>query len=404
MNRFTSLFLLAPIIVLSLFEPVPAQYTSTDSTLVQDAIYSRPFIGSFVQTSIGGYIEGNTNSFVTSGDPEGFSFEMRRFNIFIASKISNRITLMSELEFEHGVEEIALETALIDFEVNTALNFRGGILLTPIGSYNVNHDSPQWEFVDRPLVTTEIIPSTLSEMGVGIFGKFFPGDLTLTYDLYLTNGLSESGPEAGMVLNKEGRIRIASGKAEDQFSTSGNGRPSVAARLAVGNYNLGEIGFSYYGGIYNEYMEEGDIIDNKRRLDLVAVDYNAKLPIAEITGELVYANIDLDDDLKGRCGGKQWGGYMDIVMPVWKLPVFSYDGVLNANHRLEYVDFNMGNFSTTGGTIYDDTKAIVPGLSFRPTEGTVFRLNYIRRWHRNYVGNDIEGQPGGIQFGFATYF
>lgn len=376
--------------------PVLAQ---TDTTIVQDGIYSRPFIGSVGKTAVGGYVEGNTNSFVSDGIPEGFSFELRRFNIFLFSNISEHIRLISELEFEHGTEEIALETALIDFDINTAFKLRGGILLPPIGAFNVNHDSPQWEFVERPLVSTEIIPSTLSEVGIGAHGKFFPGNFTLSYDAYFTNGLGD-----GVVINGEGRTHLASGKKESQFEEDNNGSPAFSGRVAVSRYNWGELGFSYYGGIYNTYQIEGDQVDQKRRLNIFAVDYYADLQIAELKGEMAYATIDMQDDLKEMFGEKQWGGHLDIIVPVWEFNLLSYqESVLNLNLRLERVDFNVGNFTSTDARIYDETNALVPGISLRPTDDTVFRLNYIRRWHRDLLGNPTE-KTAGVQFGFATYF
>lgn len=397
-NKLLYPLLTITLIMLSLSLPVEAQKVNTDTTFVQDGIYNRPFIGSVGQTSVGGYVEGNTNSFVTDGVPEGFGFEMRRFNIFIFSNISERINLISELEFEHGTEEIALETALIDFEINPSLVLRGGILLPPIGAYNVNHDSPQWEFVNRPLVSTEIIPTTLSEVGFGVHGKFFPGNFTLSYDAYLTNGLGE-----GIVLNSEGRTRLANGKRPGQFEEDNNGSPAFSGRLAVGKFGLGELGFSYYGGIYNNYQVEGDVVAPKRRLHILAVDYKAQFGYGQVKGEVAYANIDLQEDLSQRFGEEQWGGHIDFIIPVWKPQVFSYNSTLNAVLRLEQVDYNMGTFETTGGKIFDETTAVVPGLSFRPSEDTVFRLNYIRRWYRDFVGNDAE-KTAGVQLGFATYF
>ena len=83
----------------------------------QKAIYNRPFIGlGSTGISLGGYAEGNTNYFVEDGLTEGFSMEMRRVNLFVYSPIGKRLKYLMELEFEHGTEEIALETAQIDFE------------------------------------------------------------------------------------------------------------------------------------------------------------------------------------------------------------------------------------------------------------------------------------------------
>jgi len=59
---------------------------------IQDAIYNRPFITlGQTKTSIGGYLEGNTNYLVEDGVAEGFSMELRRFNIFLYSTIIPRV-------------------------------------------------------------------------------------------------------------------------------------------------------------------------------------------------------------------------------------------------------------------------------------------------------------------------
>jgi hypothetical protein len=143
--------------------PLIAAAQPVDTAMVQGGIYQRPFLVTAGRTAVGGYAEGNANYFRTDGVSEGFSMELRRFNIFLFSSVGRRLRFISELEFEHGTEEIALETALVDFMVNPSLIFRAGILLPPVGAFNVNHDSPRYDFVERPLVATQVIPSTLSE-------------------------------------------------------------------------------------------------------------------------------------------------------------------------------------------------------------------------------------------------
>ena len=197
---------------------------------VNEAVYNRPFIklGERTKTSIGGYLEANSNWFAEDGVSEGFSMEMRRFNIFLYSTIIPKVRFISEIEFEHGVEEIALETAQIDIEIHRSFTLRGGILLVPLGGVNINHDAPLWEFVERPLVATEIIPSTLSEIGFGVNGKFYTGPLTLTYDAYMVNGLSSN-----IIGNETGRTDFQSGKSEEIFSEDENGMPSFTGRLGL---------------------------------------------------------------------------------------------------------------------------------------------------------------------------
>ena len=321
--------------------PAAAQ---VDSTLAQEGIYNRPFIASVSNTAIGGYIEGNTNYFVEDGITEGFSMELRRFNIFMYSSISQRVRFLSELEFEHGTEEIALETALIDLQISPALVLRAGIILPPIGYLNQNHDSPKWDFVDRPLVTTGVIPSTLSEVGAGVYGKSASGGVLLSYDLYLTNGISDA-----VVGNDLGRTNIPSGKSEEQFEEDNNGSPAISGRFALRRPGVGEVGLSHYGGYYNSYLFEGVEVDERRWLGITAFDFGASVGGVDIRGELAYATIDVPDGMAEIFGDRQWGGYVDIIAPVWKPTLSGYDDAkLNLGLRLERVDYNRGTFQLDG--------------------------------------------------------
>jgi hypothetical protein len=371
-----------------------------DTVGVQGSIYSRPFIGAAGQTAIGGYAEGNTNYFVEDGVGDGFSMELRRFNIFLFSSIGQRLRFISELEFEHGTEEIALETALLDFQLDPAFVLRAGILLTPIGAFNQNHDSPRWEFVDRPLVSTRIIPSTLSEVGFGAYGRVpLRGGATLTYDAYLTNGLGD-----GVVLNEEGRTLLAAGKHEEIFAEDNNGSPAFSGRLAVQRRGLGEVGVSYYGGIYNSYRSEGVEVDERRGLSIAALDMATAVGPLTLRGELARVRVEVPDDLAELFGERQWGAHLDAVIPIWRPRFLGLRGAtVNAGLRVEYVDYNVGTFGSTSRPIRDDVFAVVPGLSFRPTAGTVFKANYRRHWTRDLLGNPT-ARLGGYQVGVATYF
>jgi len=382
-------------------EPLSAQADTTlaDTTLAQDGIYNRPFIGSISSTSIGGYVEGNTNYFVEDGITEGFSMELRRFNIFLFSQISPRIRFLSELEFEHGTEEIVLETALIDFSVSSALVLRAGIILPPIGFHNQNHDSPRWDFVERPLVATGIIPSTLSEVGFGAHGRLPTRSFMLSWDLYLTNGLGDA-----IVGNELGRTDIPSGKDEEAFGEDNNGSPAISGRLAARWPGLGEVGLSYYGGHYNSYKVEGTVVDEKRWLGITALDFGGSLGPAEVRGEIAYASVDVPAGLAEIFGDAQWGMHLDVLVPVWSPQFSGYDNAsLSVGLRVERIDYNTGTFASTGESIGDEVTALVPTVSFRPTPGTVFRANYRYHWSTDFPGNPTN-RLAGFQIGFATYF
>jgi hypothetical protein len=370
-----------------------------DSMPVQGGVYNRPFLASIGRTAVGGYVEGNTNYFREDGISDGFSMELRRFNVFLFSSIGSRIRFISELEFEDGAEEIALETALVDFIVNPSFVVRAGVLLPPVGAFNVNHDSPRWDFIDRPLVSTEVIPATLSEVGFGAHGRLFPRGFTVTYDAYLTNGLGD-----GVILNDAGRTRLASGKGTGLVAGDNNGRPALSGRVGLQRRNIGELGLSYYGGTYNTFQVEGLDVDVKRSVRLAALDANTELHSVSLRGELAFAWIDVPEDLLELFGDRQWGFHLDAVVPLFRPRIRGLtDPVVSATARVERVDFNRGRFASTGGAIGDEIDAFTLGLSFRPAAGTVFKANYRYQSIRDLQGN-APAKRAGFQFGLATYF
>lgn len=372
----------------------------SSTTPVQGGVYNRPFITSLGRAAIGGYAEANSNYFMEDGVTEGFSMEIRRFNIFMFAPIGERLRFISELEFEHGTEEIALETAQLDFQLDPRLVLRAGVILPPLGAFNANHDSPRWEFIDRPLVSTRIIPATLSEVGFGAYGRLkMKRGFTVTYDAYLTNGLSD-----GIILNDEGRTSIPAGKSEEQFEEDNNGSPAISGRIAVQRRSLGELGFSWYNGVYNSFRVEGERIDDPRRVRITALDANTEIGPLQLRGELARAHIDIPSSLNEIFGHKQWGMHLDAIAPVWH-PRFASlkDAVLNIALRIERVDFNVGSFASTGERIFDDITAFVPGVTFRPVPETVFKLNYRVERTRDFAGNP-PSRRAGYQVGFATYF
>lgn len=371
--------------------------------LNMDAVYNRPFLQlGKLPVSIGGYVEANSSYFGTDGVTEGLSFQVPRMTIFISSTIKKRIKFLSEIEFEEGGKEIAIEFASMDIEFHPLINLRGGIIMNPIGAFNQNHDGPKWEFISRPISATTIIPSTFSNAGFGIFGKYAQNNMVWAYEAYLTNGFDDK-----IINNEENRTFLPASKENpERFEESFNGVPLVTVKGAIRHRKIGEVGLSWMGGMYNTFNKDGVDIDSKRRVDLLAIDFNTTVPKIKtyINGEWVWAMIDLPNTLTQEFGSKQSGGFLDIVQPIIKRKMFGWENsTLNLALRLEYVDYNIGTFAGTESNISDDILAIVPGISLRPSQQTVIRANY--RYHQQ---TDLLGNPpaltAGFQFGFSTYF
>lgn len=368
-----------------------------------DAVYNRPFLQvAQFPVSLGGYLEANSSYFGTDGVTEGLSFQLPRLTLFMSSTIKRRIKFLSEIEFEEGGREINIEFASMDIELHPLLNLRGGVVMNPIGAFNQNHDGPKWEFISRPIASTTIIPSTWSNVGFGIFGKYGRNNFVWAYEAYFTNGFDGS-----IVANTENRTWLPASKLNNErFEESYNGVPLITAKTAFRHRTIGEIGISWMGGIYNKFEEDGLTLDKKRRVDLLALDFNTTLPVIKtyINGEWVWAMIDVPLTYSQQFGSKQQGGFIDIVQPIIKRKILGWENsVLNFAFRTEYTDYNVGTFRETGGNIYDHIIAIVPGVSFRPSSQTVIRANYRYHWQRDLLGNP-PALTAGVQFGFSTYF
>jgi hypothetical protein len=371
--------------------------------LNMDAVYNRPFLQlGKLPVALGGYVEANYQYLREDGLSEGHQFQMRRLTLFVSSSISKRIKFLTEIEFEGGTKEINIEFASVDFEFSPLLNVRGGIIMNPIGSFNQNHDGPKWEFIDRPVSSTQMLPATWSNVGFGLFGKKYNDQWVYAYEVYLTNGFDEK-----IIDNSTNKTFLPATKAnKDRFEESLNGSPLFTGKVAVRNRKIGELGVSYMGGIYNQYEVDGLVLDRKRKVNVFAVDFNNTIPQTNtyINTEWAWVFVNVPETYTEQFGRKQRGGFIDFVQPVINKPLLGFEkSVINVALRLEYVDWNNGKFKSTGDNISDELFSIVPAISWRPTAQTVIRFNYRYNWQKDLLGNP-PAKLAGFQFGISTYF
>lgn len=387
----------------------------TDSSLVNvppdtandqmnmDAVYNRPFLmTNKFPVAVGGYLEINTLYRSVDGIHEGLSFQGRRLTIFMSSSIANRIKFLTEIEFEDGTREIGIEFAAMDVAFHPVFNFRGGIIMNPIGAFNQNHDGPKWEFVERPNVAVDLLPATWSNPGFGFYGKSYKRNWVLGFEAYLTNGFDNS-----IIDNEKNKSFLPSTKEnENRFDINTSGRPMISTKVALRNRKFGELGISYMGGAFNQFQVDGLALDVKRRVNVIAVDFNGTIPKTQtfLVGELVYTFIDVPETYTQQYGTMQRGLFVDVVQPVFKRKIFSWkDATFNLAARLDYVDWNIGSFSDSGTNIGDYLVALTPAISFRPTSQTVFRLNYRYQWQQDILMNPSSLSASWL-FGISTYF
>ena len=420
-------YLVLAITTLCLLQAVNAQVDSSlfitpakdtvKQGLTMDAVFNRPFLKTGKSpVSIGGYMESNWQHVATSGISAGDQFQFRRFSLFVASSIAKRIKFLSEIEYENdptgdageaaGTPQFEIEYAALDIEFHPMLNLRGGMIVNPIGSFNQNHDGPKWEFTDRPIAMTQLLPDTWSNTGFGIYGKQYWKHWMFGYELYLTGGFNDS-----IIDNTQGKTFLPASKSNsNRFSSSVSALPMITGKLSFKHDQIGELGLSFMSDVYNTWQVEGVQVDNKRSLHVLDVDFNTTIPRLKtfITTEWAWIFVEMPADYTPQYAGRQFGGFIDIVQPVYKGKILGWDhAVCSIALRSEYVDWNVGKFSATGTRMYNDLWSFMPAISFRPTPQTVIRFNYRHQMQRDITGNTIGatiGTTAGFSMGVATYF
>ena len=380
--------------------------TRVETPGVFRGLRDKPFLLSAWQhVHVGGYTELDYHSFEDGiqAIPEGF--RMHRTNLFLYTDLADSVSFASEIEFEtefDGVAnsndiEVALEMAFVDWVLWQELTLRGGVVLPPIGRTNVNHDGPTRELTERPLVSTYVIPTTLSEPGVGAVGVLPLGDhANLEYEIYAVNGFNALEADGDLPVAFTEREQLL---RESRTALGGDNNDGVATtgRIGAEFFESFELGGSWHIGTYDE---RGD-----NRLDILAGDFAWVASIFSLEGEIAHA--DFERDTFARTAGvpdRFWGWYVQAGvggmldrLPAVAPSIFGGEGSrLGAVLRFDWVDLDG-----------DRGEVIEPGVTFRPIADTIFKLSY--RFTRNSFGlRSVPGTRGfddeGLVFSLSTYF
>jgi hypothetical protein len=377
-------------------------------------------------TYIGGYMDHELE--IDAGSQSNKTFDQHRLVPFIYSDISDRVKFATEIEIEHGgtntqdgvltaAGELKVEFATIDFLMTDWLNYRAGIVLSPLGKFNIVHDSPLQDLTDRPMVDTFIIPTTLSESGMGFFGTLHPTELSkIDYEIYAVNGfMSISGntsvltaAEATSVSEIQDFIKDSRGSKQ----TENNTNPAIVGRVAYSPFLGLELGASFHTGNIDD--------SNENRMTIKAFDWTYQRGPFELVGEYAHASIDRDgifdngSEKSDVMAGDMWGYYVEPryhFMPEFLKTlaptVFTEDSTFTAVLRWGQVDINQPTNVALEGDII--RTRLTPGLNWRYTEDTVFKAEYqINGEHGRRIN---AGDPRGTDqnndsfvFSVATFF
>lgn len=375
-------------------------------------IYGRPFVWRGSGAAVGGYVDLEYQH--TTGDEGPRQFIAHRMIPFIFAEITDRIHFGTELEFEYGGEEIKVEFAAVDVAFAEAVAFRGGLLLSPLGKFNLIHDSPVNDLTRRPIVDQQIIPTTLTEAGVGLFGTLYPTEQSvLTYEAYVTNGFDDDLALDGGELRRSPRVRSGRGNLRGD----NNDGKALVARVGFSPFLGLEVGASAHGGTYaskafaedgNEFVYTNDagatgavVFDGDERVTIAALDGIFARGPFELLGEVAFATVDMPESATDG---------LDVVEAVDQLGYYAQGNfhfghgliglfpasVFTAVARYDAVDFD----TEVDG---DDANRLSFGLSWRPVEETAFKISWERDGATARLSNEA-GESDAIWFSLASYF
>ncbi|MEM7231379.1 MAG: hypothetical protein AAF517_04360, partial [Planctomycetota bacterium] len=282
-----------------------------------DGIYDKPYLRSSTpKVSIGGYFD------VEYRNPSGsrHDFRFHRFVPSFYSDLHDRLRFASEVEIEDA-SIIEIEFSFLDFLITRYANLRGGVILSPLGKFNLIHDSPINELTDRPLVNTiGVLPTTQREIGIGLFGTLTPVDSLwdVKYEAYVTTGFKVLAADGETTVDNFRGLRDAkpsktslNTRAFDDNNDSFSGVGRISASPFLGS----ELGVSAHSGNYDE--------NDRNNLTIVAIDGYFTVPEfklgdfpvgpVEFQGEAGYGAIERDA-LAGAADlpSKLWGYYVQM--------------------------------------------------------------------------------------------
>lgn len=327
---------------------------------------------------------------------QAFQPDLHRFVLLFGHSFSNRIKFWSELEVEHAVVEggetsgeIAVEQAYVDFLAKPWLNFRAGMLLTPMGIVNERHEPPSFNGVERPFVESIIIPTTWRELGFGLTGDLGRG---FRYRAYLGSSLDASrfGAEFG----------ISEGKTSGLDASFRN--PAKMGRLEYAGVRRLTLGASFYSGHagfrtpgVNPRVTIGEL-DGRysfRRFDFRALFANTWLSQTAELNRFLERRTGVNPNIARQLRGYYFEPAIHVLprKAGMDLIVFGRYENYNTQYRMANGYVALPQFERTSW---------VTGITFKPIPDVAIKFDYALNQNRSAVVRALDGINLGIGWWF----
>ncbi|HEY9220299.1 MAG TPA: porin [Lutibacter sp.] len=337
--------------------------------------------------SIGGYAQIDYN------EPDGAApgkLDVHRMVMFLGYKFNEKVSFMSEIEYEH-VSEVYIEQAYLKYKANENFNVLAGLMLVPMGIINEFHEPTTFYGVERPNVDNYIVPTTWREIGVGFSGKI--DNASLKYQAYLFNGFKSYADGAGILRGSDG-FRKGRQKGAESVVNS----PNLSTKLDYYGITGLRLGLSGYFG--KTQTDDTSIEGSTVGISMIGLDARYKYNNLELRGQYIHTNLTDTEDynqLTGKdLGSEMYGLYGEVAYS------FDLKGVEKLTPFLRYEKHN--THADTAGILAAndafDRDEIIFGLNYKVANGAAFKIDY------QLMNNAVAGSDTSKQFnaGVAVSF
>lgn len=369
----------------SLREEVEALKADKEESYLDDA----PVKSSTGGLTFGGYVDVEYIHRNQRGVSRPSQFDQHRFIFDVAADLGPKLKFVSELEFEHAGDEIAMEQAYLEYDFERSFGVRMGSILVPIGRMNEQHDSPLRELTERPRVNRLIVPTTWFDIGAGIFGEMASNSLPISYELYLMNGLQDGANADRTATFLDTGTGFRSLRQKGKGGSEETHNKALTGRMGLTLNDQTSLGLSFYQADVGAFTIAGQL-QGERSLRMKAIDWEKQInQRLELIGE--YIRGDVENNVVTGSAGYDFSGWYS-----------QFNFILDRDEKYRAV-FRWGATDTdesrsNGG----DVKEKVLGLSYRPNSNAVFRIEY--HWEDELNANGVWLDNNGFVLGAATYF
>lgn len=329
--------------------------------------------------TIGGY--GEVNYYQPFGNDvrQNGKLDVQRMVLMFGYKFNSKVSFITEIEFEH-VKEVYVEQAFLQYKITDNLNFRGGLLLAPMGITNEYHEPTTFNGVARPLIDKYIAPTTWREIGAGFMG-YLP-DYSLKYQLYIVNGFN--GFDGAPHLRGKDGLRKGRQKGAESFMSSPNFTGKVEF-YGIPGLNVGLSGYfgdtqsTLYDGLDEDIAEDKAKADSSRvNIAMIGLDARYRTNGLQLKGQLYYTslgNTGKYNNFTGSDLGKSMMGY--YVEAGYNV----FQHCKKANTELipfiRYSNYNTHESVASGmeKNLAYDNKVVTTGLSWKVAKNAVIKTD-----------------------------